>query len=130
MAQMTKTERLAREKLVNLMLEDSLDVVMDPRYVAGRVPEAWHTLERDLDVTEKKVKGTLYLDESVAKFYRAMGQGYQTRINRVLATWAQMRILNWLKDKEVRSARSQALLAEDANARLRGEDPPGLGWDG
>ena len=56
------------------------------------VPEAWHTLEQDLDVAEPKQKVTLYLDRSVAKFYRAMGQGYQARINRLLATWAQMKI--------------------------------------
>jgi len=56
------------------------------------VPEAWHTLEQDLDVAEPKEKVTLYLDRSVAKFYRAMGQGYQARINRLLATWAQMKI--------------------------------------
>ncbi len=41
---------------------------------------------------EKKVQVTIRLDESVAKFYRAMGRGYQGRINRVLATYAQMRI--------------------------------------
>ena len=30
--------------------------------------------------------------DSVAKFYRAMGEGYQARINRLLRTWAQMKI--------------------------------------
>ncbi len=129
MAQMTKTERLAREKLVSLMLEDSLDVVMDPRHIEQKVPEAWHTLERDLDVSEKKVKVTLWLDESVARFYRAMGKGYQPRINRILATWAQMRILNWLKERDVSAARNMALLEDDAEARARGEEPPGLGWE-
>ena len=35
---------------------------------------------------------TLRLDESVAKVYRAHGNGYQARINRVLATSAQLKI--------------------------------------
>ena len=56
------------------------------------VPEAWHTLEADLDVWEPKEKVTLYVETSVARFYRAMGHGYQARINRILATWAQMKI--------------------------------------
>ncbi len=60
--------------------------------VQALVPEAWDTLEQDVDVAEKKMRVTLLLDDSVAKFYRAMGQGYQARINRILATFAQMRI--------------------------------------
>jgi len=52
------------------------------------------------------VKMSLYLDESVARFYRAMGTGYQARINRILATFAQMRIsqvkrLNEMLDEEM-----------------------------
>ena len=35
---------------------------------------------------------TLYLDRSVAKAFKAMGQGYQARINRILETWLQMRM--------------------------------------
>ena len=58
----------------------------------AQVPEAWDTLEQDIDVDEPKEKITIYLDASVAKFYKAMGRGYQARVNRVLATFAQMRI--------------------------------------
>ena len=57
-----------------------------------QIPNAWATLENDIDVEERRVKVTLLLDESVAKFYRGMGKGYQRRINRVLGTYAQMRI--------------------------------------
>ena len=61
-------------------------------YVQSQVPEAWETLEQDIDVDEPKEKITIYLDASVAKFYKAMGRGYQARVNRILATLAQMRI--------------------------------------
>lgn len=88
---LTKTERLARERLllgaVHLREEDILDYE-----VKSLVPEEWEVLEEDIDVDEKKVRVTLLLDESVAKFYKAMGKGYQARINRILATFAQMRI--------------------------------------
>ncbi len=87
----TKTQRLAQERLQRhaeaLGRLDSFD--WD---VAQIVPEAWATLEQDLDVTEKKMKVTLRLDESVAKFFRAQGAGYQARINHVLGTYAQMKI--------------------------------------
>ncbi len=87
----TRAERLARERLLRNLraLEDesALDYA-----VRDLVPEAWATLEEDLDVEERKVRITLLLDESVAKFFRAMGKGYQARINRILATYAQMKI--------------------------------------
>lgn len=63
--------------------------------------EAWDTLEADVDVWEKKAKVTLMLDDSLAKFYRAQGVGYQARINRILATYAQMKIA------EVREAKAR-----------------------
>jgi len=56
------------------------------------IPEAWEALEHDIDLPEPRVKTTLYLDKSVSAFYRAMGPGWQNAINRVLATYAQMRI--------------------------------------
>jgi uncharacterized protein (DUF4415 family) len=87
----TKTERLARERLLLNLRGLQEESVLDDD-VRATVPEAWATLEADVDVTEKKVKVTLWLDASVAAFYRAMGNGYQARINRVLATFAQMRI--------------------------------------
>lgn len=87
----TKTERLARERLLkNLRAMD--DEGTFDWYVKKEVPHAWATLEDDVDVSEPKVKVTLRLDESVAKFYRAMGSGYQARINRILATYAQLKI--------------------------------------
>jgi uncharacterized protein (DUF4415 family) len=88
---LTKTQRIAQERLYRYAWEESRDM-LDLDQLRDTVPDAWHTLEQDLDVREKKEKVTLYLDVSVAKFYRGMGTGYQTRINRLLATWAQMKI--------------------------------------
>ena len=56
------------------------------------LPLEWHLLEMDLPVQEKKEKVTLYLDRSVARLFRGMGQGYQARINHLLRTWMQMKI--------------------------------------
>ncbi|MCP3971032.1 MAG: BrnA antitoxin family protein [Rhodobacteraceae bacterium] len=88
---LTRTQRLYFERLRlyghQVKQEEPFDY-----HVQSLVPEAWDTLEKDIDVDEAKVKVTLLLDTSVAKFYRAMGRGYQSRINRILATFAQMRI--------------------------------------
>lgn len=91
MARMTKTERLARDRLMRDLIHLSRDDWI-PATLEEVVPDAWHTLEADLEVEEPREKVTLYLDRSVARFYRGMGHGYQARINRLLRTWAQMRI--------------------------------------
>ncbi|MEO1238346.1 MAG: BrnA antitoxin family protein [Pseudomonadota bacterium] len=85
-----KTQRLAEQRLKRLLLE-LYDETM-PSEAEWTIPEAWATLEQDIDVEEKKVKITIRLDESVVKFFRTMGVGYQARMNRVLATYAQMKI--------------------------------------
>ncbi|MBO9474719.1 BrnA antitoxin family protein [Shimia sp. R10_1] len=92
----SKAQQRAREALGrNLLLLTTETWVSDALREA--VPEAWHRLEQDCDVQERKEKVTLYLDQSVARFYRAMGKGYQGRINRLLATWAQMKIAEELR---------------------------------
>ncbi|WP_299842094.1 BrnA antitoxin family protein [uncultured Roseovarius sp.] len=96
MTRMTKTARIAREGLLNNLIHLHRDGWIDTT-LAEEIPEAWHTLEADLDVVEPKEKVTLYLDRSVARFYRGMGRGYHARINRLLATWAQMKIAGEVK---------------------------------
>jgi len=88
---LTRTQRMAHERLLlnlrELENEDELAYM-----IRDLIPEAWATLEADVDVEEPKTRITLRLDTSVARFSRAMGPGYQARINRVLATFAQMRM--------------------------------------
>ncbi len=116
----SKTHRLALDRLG----KRSLDLVDTPIWVydlRDEVPAAWTTLEQDVDVEEPKVKITLRLDESVAKYYRAMGKGYQERINRVLATYAQMKIARVMElDREIatfRGALRAGLTVEQALTR-------------
>ena len=96
----TKTQRIARERLMQSLILSRYDNPVDD-YLRNEVPDAWHTLELDLDVEEPKEKVTLYLDRSVARFYRGMGNGYQARINRLLVTWAQMKIGEFLRVEEM-----------------------------
>jgi uncharacterized protein (DUF4415 family) len=56
------------------------------------VPEAWDVLAERYPKRQKRVKVTLLLDEPVAKYFRAHGDGYQGLINEVLCTYAQLRL--------------------------------------
>ncbi|NKB26961.1 MAG: hypothetical protein GKR99_05140 [Rhodobacteraceae bacterium] len=64
------------------------------------VPKAWTELPDAHPAKPKKVRVTLLLEPSVAKFYRGYGQGYQALVNDVLATYAQLRIAKLLKATE------------------------------
>lgn len=114
-----KSRRMAERRLKHLLL----DLYEEPiPYEAEQViPETWATLEDDVDVTERKVKITLRLDESVVKFYRAMGGGYQARMNRVLQTYAQMQIaqVRWFEGEreEVRRQTAAEAWGDDDDGR-------------
>ena len=87
----TKSARIARARLARRLEDLDTDRGLWER-VQTAVPEAWAWLEDDLDLPEERVKVSLRLDKSVVAVFRAMGPGYQQAINRVLATYAQMRI--------------------------------------
>jgi uncharacterized protein (DUF4415 family) len=122
---LSKTERIARGRLLQHLWEARADALEES--LAAEVPEAWHTLEADLDVVERKVKVTLYLDASVARVFRAMGVGYQARINRILATWVQMKIAGLMRERAEIERRFSWLMARDAAALEEGQEPPGFG---
>ena len=88
-----KTRRLAEERLHHLLFMHSMNSDMLFLETARQeIPEAWHTLEMDVETEAPKVKMTLYLDKAVAAMFRKMGKGYQARINRILETWMQMKM--------------------------------------
>lgn len=121
---LTKTQRIAKDRL------DRYRLAMEKEEIWGielrdQLPEAWQTLEHDLDCVEKKVKVTLYLDESVAKMFRAMGRGWQGRINRLLGTWVQMKILGaWdLEERYYREFKRGLFASEqEMKERVRRKD--------
>lgn len=68
------------------------------------VPEDWHEIWRDRDHrSERRVKATLMLDADVVRFFKAMGQGYQPRINRVLRAFMHDRLAGVVTGPEDRA---------------------------
>ena len=122
-----KTKRLARERLHRLLFESRMEDEEELIEVARRqVPDAWHVVEADMDVEKPKEKVTLYIDRSVVKVLRAMGKGYRARINRILATWVQMKIADlkaeeteYFNKLEVTFAETDAPEPEDNRKRRR-----------
>ena len=116
-----KTRQLATQRLRHLLTEANSEdrMVTELEYL---VPDAWAMLEADVACREKKEKVTLYLDASVAKFFRAMGQGYQARINRLLALYAQAKIAEsrWFEDAFFREL-DAAHREREAETRAEGE---------
>lgn len=118
---MTKSERLARRRLMYhlwLQDEDSLPLAE----IRAEIPDAWHTVEADIDCHEPKQKLTLYLDQSVAKLFKGMGKGYQARINRILQLWLQMKMAGLVEEAAGLIERRQQVLARE---KRTGEHP---GW--
>ena len=127
MPPMSKTERISRQRMIRYLYEDQMGENDIELALRDKVPDAWHTLEHDLDVEEPKVKVTLRLDASVARFYRAMGQGYQARISRILGLWAHMKICDVLRLEEKYYAQMAQWNAKDREAEARGEEGGGFG---
>ena len=112
MPSMTKSEKLARERLIYHMWRADSDQ-LPLHKLRAEAPEAWHMIEADIDCFEPKEKVTLYLDRSVAKLFRAMGKGYQARINRILDTWLAMKMAGLMEEETALANRRARLMAEE-----------------
>lgn len=124
---MTKSERIARDRLALHMwhwMKDDQDVEDELRKIT---PRAWATLELDIDCDEPKEKVTLYLDRTVARSFKMMGKGYQARINRLLVTWLQMRAAGMLETDEELLKRAMDVAEKGREAKKRGEERPIFG---
>jgi len=54
MTAMTKTQRIAAERLSYHLWRADVEAAFDEAFIREQVPEAWHTLEADVDVEEPK----------------------------------------------------------------------------
>ena len=122
---LTKSQRMAKDKLSELLWRSQLEANISS-VLRDEVPDAWHLIEADLDCHAAKQKVTLYLDAPVAKAFKAMGKGYQARINRILATWTEMKIGHVMEaEKIMLEDRRRAIM--DAE-KAEGSETAGRGW--
>jgi len=78
----------------------------------GEIPQAWHQIARHRGPREK-TRLTLRVEADVVKFFRAMGRGYQERMNDVLRAWMHGRLAGLIDGPE----------AEDVEAAMLGHFP-------
>ena len=51
------------------------------------IPEDWHHIEEDVPVRPRKTRVTAAMDADLVRWFRAMGHGYQARMNSVLRAY-------------------------------------------
>lgn len=68
---------------------------------SDRIPAAWTEIAL-VPVVAGKTQMTLRVDEDVVKFFRAMGRGYLTQMNRVLRAFMEARLAGVVKGAEAK----------------------------
>lgn len=118
MPRISQTQRTARERLMRDLIYLQQESWI-PATISEEIPSKWHTLDWDIETPEDREKVTLYLDRSVARFFRAMGKGYHRRINRLLATYVEMHLAKELRMEE--ALKQRIAEREEAEKAKEGE---------
>ncbi|WP_224826596.1 BrnA antitoxin family protein [Cognatishimia sp. MH4019] len=92
--EMTKAERVKASLMSDAFAMIERDVLAAVVLENG-LPDAWH--EVATQPCHEKSKVTIRLDSDVVKFFRAMGPGYQTKMNRLLRAWMDGRLAKVIK---------------------------------
>ena len=98
---MTKTERqnfFYGVDALRMIEHDIHDSLWDIR----GCPAEWHEIWQQEDRRDpKRQRVTIALDADVVKFFKALGQGYQPRMNRVLRAFMHMRLAKVIEGPDV-----------------------------
>ena len=62
-------------------------------------PLGWNRLDEDFPCQPTKTKLTIRLDTDMVEWYRALGNGYQTRINAVLRAYMKGVRSRWIQQR-------------------------------
>jgi uncharacterized protein (DUF4415 family) len=78
-------------EIEGLKLDEELHVMEkknhDRKLKERMIPDAWSRVEGEVPVRPRKVRVTAAFDEELVKWFRAMGLGYQARMNAVLKAY-------------------------------------------
>jgi uncharacterized protein (DUF4415 family) len=76
--------RPALRELRQLQMEMRVDYL---QLQLDTIPNGWRHIEAEVPVRPRKVRVNASYDADVARFFRAMGHGYQARMNAVLRAY-------------------------------------------
>ena len=94
---MTKTEKMHWSygvDAIKMMEHDLLGYLHEFKALPNEWDEIWQEEDRR---DPKRTRVTIRLDGDVVKFFKGMGAGYQTRINRVLRAFMHFRLAKLLE---------------------------------
>ncbi|MEM9436080.1 MAG: BrnA antitoxin family protein [Pseudomonadota bacterium] len=88
---MTLKERIAWMNSIEGLRQIEYDMV-DALNRNETIPREWNDIWRGEDRDTKRIRVTVSLDADVVRFFKALGPGYQPRMNRVLRSFMQARL--------------------------------------
>ena len=120
---MTKRERRHWRAAVDVRrrIEEDIHEFLDP---AG-IPAAWRAIWEDPDRrSPARARCTVSFDADVVRFFKAMGPGYQPRMNRVLRAFMELRLSGLVEGPDANRYVDQPslVLAETLRREELGED--------
>lgn len=84
--------RISREQLETMRAQNELPPLRAPTAPPPSLgPDAWANAELVLPKTKPKQQLTLRIDQDVVDWFRAQGEGYQSRMNAVLRAYVNAR---------------------------------------
>jgi len=81
-----KTEERSFARMLDDLREQEIEFEIFQR-TRSLVPPGWHSVESRAPVQPKKAKLTVTLDADMVAWFRALGRGYQPRMNLVLRAY-------------------------------------------
>ena len=82
----SKTEERSLAKLIDDLEEQEIAFELFKR-TRSLVPPGWHAVESRHPVKPKKTKLTVTMDADMVAWFRALGRGYQSRMNAILRAY-------------------------------------------
>ena len=82
----SKTEERSFARMLDDLESQEIEFELFKR-TRSLVPPGWHSVESRAPVKPKKTKLTVTLDADMVAWFRALGRGYQPRMNAVLRAY-------------------------------------------
>ncbi len=104
----SKTEERSFARMLDELEQQEADF---ERFKRSRslVPAGWHSVERRAEIKPRKTKLTLALDADMVTWFRALGRGYQPRMNAILRAYMHAVISKEIEQAGDRDWRGEAI---------------------
>ena len=103
-----KTEERSFARMLDELEQQEIEFKIFKR-TRNLVPPGWHSVESRAPVKPKKTKLTVTLDADMVAWFRALGRGYQPRMNLVLRAYMHAVISKEFAQKGDRDCRGDVI---------------------